>query len=213
MPQAQLPFFPEGTSIINANLSFMKQDDQVTYFHGHLPVFQHAIKDKKTFYLITSQFYVNGNATQAEISRAFGVSLISLKRAVKRYREKGVAGFYEEPARRGTAVLTPPVLTQAQHLFDEGYELVDVAKELSIKPDTLRKAVAAGTLHKQKKESPISETNSTPSTKSDRSRGDAQAPMGMGATNTMGRVAASIGLLNNTAPTFETSLDIPHAGV
>ena len=142
MPQAQLPFFPEGTCEINVNLSFMKRDNQVTYFHGHLPVFQHSIDDKKTFDLITSQFYVNGNATQAEISRAFGVTLISLKRAVKRYRKKGVAGFYEEPARRGAVVLTPSVLAQAQQLFDEGYELVDVAKELSLKPDTLRKAVS-----------------------------------------------------------------------
>lgn len=37
--------------------------------------------------------------------------------------------------------------------------------------------------------------------------------MGMGATNTMGRVAASIGLLNELEPTFETSLDIPYGGV
>jgi transposase-like protein len=151
MPQAQLPFFPHGTSVINANLSFLKEDNKVAYFHGHLPVFQHHINDKKTFYLITSQFYINGNATQAEISRAFGVSLISLKRAVKLYREKGAAGFYEEPKRRGGVVLTPSVLVQAQQLFNERYELVDVAKELSIKPDTLRKAVAAGKLHKLKK--------------------------------------------------------------
>ena len=37
--------------------------------------------------------------------------------------------------------------------------------------------------------------------------------MGMGATNTLDRVAASMGLLNRVEPTFETALDIPHGGV
>lgn len=151
MPQAQLPIFPYGTTEINANLAFQRQGDLVTYFHGLLPVFQHHVNDTKTFHLIASQFYVNDNATQAEICRAFGVPLISLKRAVKRYREKGAAGFYQEPARRGAAVLTPPVLEQAQRLLDEESPIPDIANELSIKADTLRKAVAIGKLHKPSK--------------------------------------------------------------
>lgn len=151
MPQAQLPFFPDGTCEINGNLAFEKRNDQVTYFHGHLPMFQHHVNDTKTFRLITSQFYVNGNASQAELCRAFGVTPISLKRSVKRYREKGAAGFYDEPARRGPAVLTSSVLERAQQLLDEGQAVPDVAEELGIKPNTLSKAVAAGKLHKLKK--------------------------------------------------------------
>lgn len=146
MPQAQLPFFPHGTTEINSNLAFKRQGSTVTYCQGHLPVFEHHIHDKKTFHLIASQFYVNGNATQAQICRAFGVTPISLKRAVKRYREKGAAGFYEAPAKRGAAVLTPPVLAQAQRLLNEGAQIPEVATELGIKADTLRKAVAAGKL-------------------------------------------------------------------
>jgi transposase-like protein len=151
MPQAQLPFFPDGTTEINVTLAFERRDDLVTYFYGYLPVFEHHVNDTPTFHLITSQFYVQGNATQAELCRAFGVTPISLKRAVKCYREKGSAGFYETPARRGAAVLTPPVLLQAQQLLDEGGEIPAVAKELAIKADTLRKAVVAGKLHKRSK--------------------------------------------------------------
>jgi DNA invertase Pin-like site-specific DNA recombinase len=151
MPQAQLPFFPDGTTEINAILAFERHDDLVTYFYGHLPVFEHPVTDTQTFHLITSQFYVNGNATQAELCRAFGVTAISLKRAVKCYRTKGPAGFYEIPSRRGAVVLTPLVLDQAQQLLDEGGEVPEVARELAIKADTLRKAIAAGKLHKQSK--------------------------------------------------------------
>jgi transposase len=39
--------------------------------------------------MITAQFCVNGNAKQMDIVRAFGVTKISVKRAVKRYREQG----------------------------------------------------------------------------------------------------------------------------
>jgi hypothetical protein len=48
-------------------------------------------------------------------------------------------------------VLTPLVLDQAQQLLDEGGEVPEVARELAIKADTLRKAIAAGKLHKQSK--------------------------------------------------------------
>jgi len=147
MPQAQLPIFPHGTTQINANLAFERQADWVTYFHGLLPVFKHHVHDTKTFHLIVSQFYDNGNATQAEMCRVFGVTPISLKRAVKCYREKGAAGFFEEPARRGAVVLTAPVPATAQQQLDEGSGIVEVAAQLSIKADTLRKAVAAGKLH------------------------------------------------------------------
>ena len=76
------------------------------------------------------------------------MSRISVKRYVKLYRRAGVAGFYAEPRRRGAAVLTPGVLQEAQGLFDEGLEVSEVAGRLGLLPDTLRKALRAGKLHK-----------------------------------------------------------------
>jgi len=151
MPQMHLPFFPDGVEHITSELAFEKKDARVTYFNGHMPVFLHAEDDIATFRMITAQFCINGNAKQADISRAFGVTLISVKRAVKLYREKGVAGFYEEPNRRGAAVLTEEVLKQAQGLLDEGLETSEVAEELAVKRNTLDKAIRAGRLHKPTK--------------------------------------------------------------
>ena len=151
MPQLQLPLFSEGMTLINQNLGFVRKDETVTYFHGNLPVFTHEVGDKRAFRMFTSQLYINGTASQAEICRAFGVSKISVKRSVKLYREKGMAGFFEEPNRRGAAVLTPPVLEKAQELLDAERSIPEVAQELELKADTLRKAVHAGKLHKPKK--------------------------------------------------------------
>jgi transposase len=148
MPQTQFPFFPEGVTHITPLLAFSKQDGRVTYFNGSMPVFVHDEDDLASFRMITAQFCVNGNAKQAEIGRAFGVSKISLKRAVKRYREEGPKGFYAPRRRRGPAVLTPVVLAEAQQLLDEGLEPAEVADQLEIKRDTLSKAVRAGRLHR-----------------------------------------------------------------
>jgi len=148
MPQIQLPFFPEGVTHITPLLGFCVEDGRVTYFNGSMPVFAHDRDDVATFRMVTAQFCVNGNARQAEIAKVFGIPKVTVKRAVKRYREEGPRGFYVPCKTRGAAVLTPDVLAEAQGLLDEGLETVDVARRLEILPDTLSKAVRAGRLRK-----------------------------------------------------------------
>lgn len=96
MTQLQLPIFPVGSTEVTHDLAFEKRDDQVTYFYGTLPVFSHAESDIASFRMITAQFYLNGYVKQMDIVRAFGVSAISVKRAVKRFQEEGPQGFYSD---------------------------------------------------------------------------------------------------------------------
>ena len=151
MPQLLLPFFPDGATYITPELSFAKEKGTVAYFHGLLPVFSHDEDDTRTFQMIISQFVCNGCAKQADIVRAFGVTSIGVKRAVKRYREQGPSGFYAKRIGRGPAVLTEPVLLKAQRLFDDGMDVPGVAEELGLKSNTLAKAVRAGRLHVKKR--------------------------------------------------------------
>lgn len=94
MPQTRLPFFPDDIELVNNYIGFQKKNGIVYYFNGAMPVFQHPESDYSSFRLFTSQLVVNGNATQAEIVRAFDVSSISVKRWVKKYREGGAAAFF-----------------------------------------------------------------------------------------------------------------------
>ena len=151
MPQRQLPIFPVGSTAITHDLAFEKRAGQVTYFYGTLPIFSHAESDTASFKMITAQFYINGHVKQMDIVRAFGVSAISVKRAVKRYQEEGPQGFYTEKKTRGPVVLTDSVMEQAQRLLNEGLEPSEVADQLSIKRDTFSKAIRAGRLHKNDK--------------------------------------------------------------
>jgi hypothetical protein len=148
MPQIQLPFFPEGVTHITPMLAFRKEEGQITYFNGNMPVFIHDEGDLATFRMITAQFCVNGNTKQAEIAKVFGIPLVTVKRAVKLYRHAGPKGFYAPRKTRGAAVLTTPVLIEAQGLLDEGLAPAAVAERMGIKPDTLSKAVRAGRLRK-----------------------------------------------------------------
>jgi len=151
MAQRQLPMFPEGSTEITHDLAIEKRDGSVTYFYGTLPIFTHDENDDASFKMITAQFYTNGYVKQMDIVRAFGVTPISVKRAVKLYQEEGVQGFYAERKTRGAAVLTDDVLLNAQQYLNEGQEPCDVADQLSIKRDTFSKAIRAGRLHNTKK--------------------------------------------------------------
>jgi transposase-like protein len=149
MPQGILPIFPPGTTCINDVLSFDLRDDLVTYYNGLMPVFSHQKDDIQTFRLILSQFFINGNATQAELIRATGIPSITLKRAVKKYREEGSKGFFTEPKRGGPRVLTPYVVLEVEKLLEEGLEENDIAIQLNLKLDTLKKAIRQGRIKKK----------------------------------------------------------------
>lgn len=151
MVQRQLPMFPDGSTEITRDLAVEKREGRVTYFYGTLPVFTHDENDDASFQMITAQFYTNGYVKQMDIVRAFGVTPISVKRAVKRYKEEGVRGFYAAKKTRGAVVLTDEVLQQAQRLLSEGQEPCDVADQLDVKRDTLSKAIRARRLHQTAK--------------------------------------------------------------
>ena len=154
MPQLHLPLFPSGATEITAALSFCAQDNMVTYFHCDMPVFSHDKNDRASFRLITAQLHVTSGAAQTELARAFGVSKISIKRAVKLYRSNGAAGFFAQRAVRGAAVLTEPVVQQAQSQLDAGQQSHAVAARLGIKVNTFTKAIQAGRLRMPPKKRP-----------------------------------------------------------
>jgi hypothetical protein len=174
MPQMLLPIFPAGVTEINDKLAFKNEEGIVTYFNATMPVFQHAVDDLSSFKMITSQFYVLGTAKQVEIIAAFGVHSRLIKRAVKQYRERGTQSFFEPKRHRGAGVLTASVLHELQSLLDEGVSPGDAARRLSLKVDTVRKAIQHGRLHH-----PCSRQNGREaSSKSARSALDSEGEMG-----------------------------------
>jgi len=154
MAQLQLPVFPEGVTQLSVDLGVSCRDGRVSYFYGTLPVFTHDAKDVKSFRLFTSQLYLEGKVKQADLVRVFGVSAISVKRAVKLYQNAGPGGFWRSRPTRGPSVLTCAVLQQVQGQLDQGQPLQKVAEALGLKYDTLQKAVRAGRVQMPLKKRP-----------------------------------------------------------
>jgi hypothetical protein len=154
MPQLQLPMFPEGVTHITSQLAVMKQEGQVTYFNGHMPVFSHDERDIATFRMITSQFCVTGHVKQSEIIRTFGVTSISVKRSVKTYREKGPKGFYAPRVTRGPAVLVEDMVSEIEGRLVGGATPAEIAKELGLKLNTIQKAMREGRIRAPIKKNP-----------------------------------------------------------
>lgn len=107
MPQLQLPIFQEGVNLITPQLGYQREGDEIVYLHGMMPVFLHRVDDIASFKMIISQFYLNGNAKQAELVRAFGIQPLALKRWVKKYREGGPGVFFVPPKRRSAPKKSP----------------------------------------------------------------------------------------------------------
>lgn len=215
MPQMHLPLFVEGQTPINAGLSFQKRAGKIAYYDGGIfAIAEHAESDVDAFRATVSQLCHCKAATQAEMARAFGVTNTSMRRGVKLFDKQGIGGFFRPRRTRGPAVLTPLVLAKAQELLDQGLEVADVADKLDRKRNTLAKAIRDGRLRKSTTPSaPQPEQAEPPCSKSQRSLEDSQAPMGMGATDTFGRVAASLGQLGSAPVSFQPAMDIPNGGV
>jgi len=153
MGQSIFPLFIDGENNINSKISYEKSDDCNIYYYLYChPIGFHPINDLREFKLITSQLIINGHCRNCEIVKAFGVTEISVKRSVKKIRTEGIGGFYRpRNTRSGGTVLTPEVILEAQKKLDEGFSRKEVALSLSLKINTLSKAIQSNKLVEQKK--------------------------------------------------------------
>jgi transposase len=151
MSQTLLPIFPAESTQINEIISFVKREGAVWYFHGCMPVFSHREEDYRSFNMYTSQLVVLGQCKQVEIVKAFGVSSISVKRHVKKYREGGAGAFFQNQKGRKATVLRKEILSKAQEMLNTGMSRNEVAELLEVKQDTLYRGILSGKLVECKK--------------------------------------------------------------
>jgi DNA-binding CsgD family transcriptional regulator len=151
MPQALLPIFPDGLTLINNIVGFQREKEKIFYFLGQAVLYQHEEKDEKSFRYITSQLVINGTVTQAEIVRALKVSPRSVQRYVKKMRKGGAEAIFAKKKARKATVFTPEVIEQIIKKTESGKTKSKIAKELNIKYDTLLKGIKRNNILLKKK--------------------------------------------------------------
>ena len=153
MPQLQLPIFPVGSTSITPEIAVHRRDGQVVYLVGHFQAFVHDVSDLASFRQFTTQLIINGMASQTQISKAFGIPLITVKRCCKKYRERGSGAFHAPSLKRHGQKLTPERLARAQVLLDEGKRVPAIGAELGVLQSTIHKAIGDNRLRRPEKKS------------------------------------------------------------
>lgn len=226
MPQLFLPGMPDGAIKINSIVSLLNKDNQVTWFVGTDLFFTHRRDNKRSFQLALALLMENGHARPCEIEQTLGVAHRTIMRLRKKLATQGAEAFFRPAATRGPAVLTEEVRTQCEELLSTGHTIAKTARKVGINPSTLSKAISSGRVTKPESALPLTipqsrskslsdSTHPEPSTKSERSRQDAQAAqrIGTACTRSTERTAAAMGLIDHTPTYFEPATDVALGGV
>lgn len=150
--QLRLPRYQSEPLQVSDAVSVIRRDGVVWWFHQGMPLGSHAESDVAAFRHQSCMLCDGGACKLVEIERAFGVSAISVKRALKQYRAGGARSFFERKrtAREGP-VMTPERLREVQALIDQGLSDRQIGERLGLKRDTIYRTVRAGRLRRPEK--------------------------------------------------------------
>ena len=210
--QENLPLIPAGANAINNKVCVDRLGSFWTYYADWLPIYTHDAADHNHFRFVIAQLVQVGLCRPCEIIATFGVTKNKIMRASKQLETRGARSFFEKrKTRRGGTVLMPVKLALAQNLLNCGTTRSDVALELDVRLDTLRKAINDGRLTERHVSTPVFSAT----TMSARSAVDGAAAAGMGTacTRPVERVCAALGLSAGAPVRFEACLDVPFGGV
>jgi len=214
--QLLLQGFPDGASRIGDALSILEKDGHVTYFVGGDNYFSHREGDDASRRFILASLVENGHVRACDLEKApLNIPHRTVMNWLKQLRAQGPDSFFR-PARRADArVMTPEVVARCEGLFAGGVSVANVAKRVGIGESTLRKALGRGAVRKPPEEVSATVVEDGGSTKSERSRLDAQAASGMGTACTRAdeRMAAAMGVASSASARFEHCHDVAMGGL
>lgn len=206
MLQQILPLVPSGANKIGDLLSLVREDDYIRYYFGGFQIGFHKTSDTATFKAKICEFIFCGVCRNKDVLKSFAISASSLKRWMRQYKEKGAESFHQMPATRGGTVLTVDLLITAQDLLNKNYTRKQVANELSVNYDVIRKAINDGRLV-----IPAGKMQDTVN-RSERSVADSECG-GVACVRSCERVLAALGKLNGAPSEFQNVYDVENGGV
>ena len=197
-------------------MAILEKDGQVTYFAGGDSYFSHAAGDEAGRRFALARLMENGHVKAAELERApLRNPHRTLMSWVGQSRKAGPSSFFRPAAPSRPRIMTPDKSAECARLLSEGKRPSAVARQVGVKESTLRKAIRRQAVPQL---APLSEerVESDPaSTKSERSRADAEAAAGMGTACTRAdeRIQAALGLAIGATTRFEASQDVAMGGL
>ena len=214
--QSFLPGFPEGAERIGDALSILERDGTRTYFLGGDNYYSHPIGDQQGMRFVLASLMANRHVRARDLEQApLSIPHRTLMHWTRRYREEGSASFFGAAKPTKPRVMTAEKSAQCGKLLDEGLPPVEVARRAGVQESTLRKAIKRQGVPVLPKGNDAVLAPVIGSSKSERSRADAQAAAGMGTACTRAdeRMAAAVGLAESATTRFESGHDVQLGGL
>lgn len=210
-----LPIHPPDAARIGMScFSFAVLDGRTVYFSNMEPFDFHDEDDRPAMLLRAARLAESG-VRRTDIEAAFGLGRSTLKRAVNKLRSRGEAAFHEPRRGRGTSVITGEAADAANRLLATGMSGAAVARELGVSAATLNHNRRRGFIGAGRPEPEADESGRSPDGllgRGERDRRDRAAPMGRGARDSAGRVAAATGAMTEAQPRFDEPLSAVAGG-
>jgi hypothetical protein len=214
--QSPLPGFPDGAQKIGAWLSILKKDGLVSYFLGGDNYFSHPTGDRKSERFALTSLMENGHVRACDLEKPpLSIPHRTLMHWKAQCRKEGPASFFRNIEGPRPPIMTPEKSAQCARLLADGHRVSKVARLAGINESTLRKALGREGFPHLAKTPATHDPKDIGSSKSERSRADAEAADGMGTACTRAdeRVAAAMGLVECATARFEAGHDVEMAGL
>ena len=147
--QLCLPRYQDEPIHVSDAVPLVLRDGIVWWFHQGMPLGSHGESATASFRHQSSMLCDGGACKLVEVERAFRVSAISVKRALKQHRAGGARSFFElKRSVRAGPVMTLERLREIQVLIAQGLSDRQIGERLGLKRDTIYRTVKTGRLHR-----------------------------------------------------------------
>lgn len=207
MLQTQLQLLPQSARPISSHCAMDCDADRVVIYNAGGVIMSYSQADDHGRRLAIGFLADQGLANAAELSAAFSVSVITVYRYLRKYREGGVGALSSERGPRGGYKLKGDRLAAAQRRLDEGASIRAAARAAGVSHMSVDYALRKGVLHRRERsaEAPASQPG-------ERSRADAVCDSGIGVKRHPERQMARLGQLGQGETRFEPAHSVSGGG-
>ncbi|WP_291992066.1 helix-turn-helix domain-containing protein [Candidatus Accumulibacter sp. ACC003] len=197
-------------------MAILEKDGQAIYFVGGDNYFSHPVGDDAGRRFALTSLMENGHVKAVELERPpLCIPHRTLMNWVGQSRKAGPSSFFRPAAASRPRIMTPDKSAECARLLSEGKRPAEVARQVGVQESTLRKAIRRQGVPQLAALPQEAGELEAASTKSERSRADAEAAAGMGTACTRAdeRIQTALGLATGATTRFEASHDVAMGGL
>jgi len=153
LPLQELP--PDGRTFLNNSVWFVDSEGYRVVFRWHEPLYRVALTDEVHLRLVAVSLRQSALATQEEICRAFGHSVVTQARWERQYSKHGIDGLVPKKGTGRRRKLEQGQEAGVRRWFHQGASNHEMARRLGVGESTIRRTLRRLGLTRQPASHPL----------------------------------------------------------